>query len=197
SARELNQSRGKSLGESLKSIAGVTSLNTGNNVSKPVIHGLHSDRVLVLNNGIRQEGQQWGSEHAPEIDPFIAKNISVIKGAESIRYGANAIAGVVLVEPHQLRDSAGINGELNTVGASNGKSGVASAMLEGNIGKLKGLSWRLQGTTKQSGNIHTPDYFMKNTGVKEQNFSWALGFNQPKYGLKLFYSQFNSDIGIF
>jgi len=197
SIRELNQSRGKSLGESLKSIPGVTSLNTGNNVSKPVIHGLHSDRVLILNNGIRQEGQQWGSEHAPEIDPFIAKNISVIKGAESIRYGANAIAGVVLVEPHQLRDSAGINGELNTVGASNGKSGVASAMLEGNIGKLKGLSWRLQGTTKQSGNIHTPDYFMKNTGVKEQNFSWALGFNQPKYGLELFYSQFNSDMGIF
>jgi len=197
SIRELNQSRGKSLGESLKSLTGVTSLNTGNNVSKPVIHGLHSDRVLILNNGIRQEGQQWGSEHAPEIDPFIATNISVIKGAESIRYGANAIAGVVLVEPNQLRDSAGINGELNAVGGYNGRMGVVSAMLEGNIGKLKGLSWRLQGTTKQSGNIHTPDYFMKNTGVKEQNFSWALGFNQPKYGVELFYSQFNTDIGIF
>lgn len=195
--RELDQSRGKSLGESLKTLVGVTSLNTGNNVSKPIIHGLHSDRVLILNNGIRQEGQQWGSEHAPEIDPFIATKISVIKGAESIRYGANAIAGVILVEPSHLRDSTGINGELNMVGTSNGKMGVASGMLEGNIGKLKGLSWRLQGTTKQSGNINTPDYFMKNTGAREQNFSWALGFNQQKYGVELFYSQFNTDIGIF
>ena len=55
SVKEMNQSRGKSLGESLKSITGVTALNTGNSVSKPVIHGLHSDRVLILNNGVRLE----------------------------------------------------------------------------------------------------------------------------------------------
>lgn len=158
---------------------------------------MHSDRVLILNNGIRQEGQQWGNEHAPEIDPYIANNLSVIKGAEGIRYGANAIAGVVLVEPKALRDSAGINGELNLAGASNGQLGVSSAMLDGNVGKLKGLSWRLQGTLKKSGNVKTPDYYMKNTGLKEYNFSWALGFNKEKYGIEMFYSQFNTDIGIF
>ena len=197
SVKELNQSRGNSLGESLTSITGVNSLKTGSGISKPVIHGLHSDRVLILNNGIRQEGQQWGNEHAPEIDPFIANKLSVIKGADGIRYGANAIAGVILVEPRALRDSAGINGELNLAGASNGRMGVSSAMLDGNIGKLKGLSWRLQGTLKRAGNVNTPDYYMKNTGLKEYNFSWALGFNKEKYGIETFYSQFNSDIGIF
>jgi iron complex outermembrane receptor protein len=197
SGKELNQSRGKSLGESLKSITGVTTLNTGNSISKPVIHGLHSDRVLVLNNGIRQEGQQWGNEHAPEIDPYIADKLSVIKGADGIRYGANAIAGVVLVEPKALRDTAGVNGELNLGGASNGRLGVTSAMLEGNIGKLDGLSWRLQGTLKKLGNVSTPDYFLKNTGLEEYNFSWALGYNKELYGVELFYSQFNTDIGIF
>jgi iron complex outermembrane receptor protein len=197
SAKELNQSRGESLGESLKTITGVTSLNTGSSISKPVIHGLHSDRVLILNNGIRQEGQQWGNEHAPEIDPYIANKLSVIKGADGIRYGANAIAGVVLVEPRSLRDSSGMNGELNLAGASNGKLGVSSATLDGNIGKLKGLSWRLQGTLKRSGNVSTPNYYLKNTGLKEYNFSWALGFNKEKYGVETFYSQFNTDIGIF
>jgi len=197
SSEELNQSRGKSLGESLKQITGVTSLNTGNSISKPVIHGLHSDRVLILNNGIRQEGQQWGNEHAPEIDPYIANKLSVIKGAEGIRYGANAIAGVVLVEPGALRDSAGINGELNLAGASNGRLGVSSGMLEGNIGMLNGLSWRVQGTLKRSGNISSPDYFMKNTGLKEYNFSWASGYLKQKFGIETFYSQFNTDIGIF
>ncbi len=173
SVQELNQSRGKSLGESLKKITGVNTLNTGNSISKPVIHGLHSDRLLILNNGIRQEGQQWGSEHAPEIDPYIANKLSVIKGAEGVRYGANAIAGVVLVEPKALRDSSGMNGELNLAGASNGQLGVSSAMLDGNIVKLKGVAWRLQGTLKRSGNVNTPNYFMKNTGLKEYNFSWA------------------------
>ena len=197
SVKELNQSRGESLGESLKTITGVTSLNTGNSISKPVIHGLHSDRVLILNNGIRQEGQQWGNEHAPEIDPYIADKLSVIKGADGIRYGSNAIAGVVLVEPRALRDSSGMNGELNLAGASNGRLGVSSATLDGNIGKLKGLSWRLQGTLKRSGNVTTPNYYLKNTGLKEYNFSWALGFNKEKYGIEFFYSQFNTDIGIF
>lgn len=197
SIEELNQSRGKSLGESLKQITGVTSLNTGNSISKPVIHGLHSDRVLILNNGIRQEGQQWGNEHAPEIDPYIANKLSVIKGAEGIRFGANAIAGVVLVEPNALRDSSGINGELNLAGATNGRLGVSSGMLEGNIGKLKGLSWRVQGTLKRSGNISTPNYYMKNTGLKEYNFSWAAGYLKQKFGVETFYSQFNTDIGIF
>lgn len=197
SAKELHQSSGKSLGESLKKITGVTALNTGNSISKPVIHGLHSDRVLILNNGIRQEGQQWGNEHAPEIDPYIANKLSVIKGAEGIRYGANAIAGVVLVEPKALRDSSGVNGELNLAGSSNGRLGVSSGMLEGNIGKLNGLSWRVQGTLKRSGNVSAPNYFMKNTGLKEYNFSWATGYLKPKYGIETFYSQFNTDIGIF
>ena len=197
SEKELNQSRGESLGESLKKITGVTTLNTGSSISKPVIHGLHSDRVLILNNGIRQEGQQWGNEHAPEIDPYIANKLSVIKGADGVRYGANAIAGVVLVEPRALRDSAGINGELNLAGATNGRLGVSSGTLDGNVGKLKGLSWRLQGTLKRAGNVTTPNYYLKNTGVKEYNFSWALGFNKAKYGIETFYSQFNTDIGIF
>lgn len=60
SIEKLNQSKGLSLGEALKSVTGVSTLNTGNSISKPVIHGLHSNRILILNNGIRQEGQQWG-----------------------------------------------------------------------------------------------------------------------------------------
>ena len=57
--KELAATRGLTLGESLQRIAGVTVLQTGNNIYKPVIQGLHSSRVLILNNGIRQEGQQW------------------------------------------------------------------------------------------------------------------------------------------
>jgi iron complex outermembrane receptor protein len=197
SEEKLNQYKGQSLGDALKSVPGVNSLNTGNSVSKPVIHGMHSNRILVLNNGIRQEGQQWGIEHAPEVDPFIANKLSVIKGANSIRYGSDAIAGVILIETKPLRDSAGIGGELNLIGMTNGKAGTVSAYLEGNFKKLNPLSWRVQGTLKHGGNISAPDYILVNTGLKEYNFSYALGWNKKNYGAEIFYSQFNTTFGIF
>ena len=99
---QLDATRGLSLGESLKSIAGVNSLQTGPSISKPVIHGVYSNRVLIMNNGVRQEGQNWGNDHAPEIDPFIATKVTVIKGAASIRYGSDAIGGVILLDPKDL-----------------------------------------------------------------------------------------------
>ena len=170
---------------------------TGPSIFKPMIHGLHSNRVLILNNGIRQEGQQWGSEHGPEIDPFIASELKVVKGANGVRYGPDAIAGVVLVEPAALRDSAGLGGRLDLVGMSNGRTGAVSGMLEGNFGKIPALAWRVQGTLKRGGDVHTPDYFLNNTGLREYNFSAAAGWTKKNYGVDVFYSQFNTDIGIF
>lgn len=195
-AAELDKTRGQSLGAALKNITGVNTLQTGATISKPIIHGLHSNRILILNNGIRQEGQQWGSEHAPEIDPFIANKITVIKGASSVRYGSDAIAGVILVEPNKLRDSAGVDGELNLVGNSNGRGGAVSGMVEQNFKKISALSWRLQGTLKKNGTIATPNYYLKNTAMEEYNFSGTIGWTKQKYGVELFYSQFNTNIAI-
>lgn len=195
--KDLDKTKGLNLGESLKQISGVTTLNTGSTISKPMIHGMQGYRLLILNNGIRQEGQQWGNEHAPEIDPFIAQKISVVKGASSVRYGSDAMAGVVLVEPNNLPDTAGIKGEINLVGMSNGQTGVASGILEGQFKKMKGLSWRAQGTLKKGGSIKTPDYYLRNTGVQESNFSYTLGYHRKNWGIEAYYSQFNTKIGIF
>ncbi|MGL5892812.1 MAG: TonB-dependent receptor plug domain-containing protein, partial [Bacteroidia bacterium] len=152
SGRILEQVRGKSLGEALTVVTGVTALQTGSNIAKPMIHGLHSNRIIILNNGVRQEGQQWGLEHAPEIDPFTASKITVIKGAGSMRYGSDALGGVVLVEPSEIRDSAGIGGELNLAGFTNNREGNASLMLEQNLKRLPAFSWRVQGSLKRGGN---------------------------------------------
>jgi iron complex outermembrane recepter protein len=197
---ELDRQKGKNLGEALKTIAGVNALQTGNSISKPVIQGLHSNRVLVLNNGVRQEGQQWGSEHAPEIDPFVAQNIAVVKGAAGVRYGSDAIAGVILLSPKSLPSQKGIKGEINLVGASNGRQGVFSGILEGNLKRKaqdNGLAWRIQGTAKRSGNIRTPNYYLANTGVREVNFSAALGYQKYHWGFDVFFSRFSTQLGIF
>ncbi len=198
SGAALDQTRGQSLGESLKSLTGLYSIQTGPSISKPVIHGLYSNRIIILNNGIRQEDQQWGTEHAPQVDQFLASRLTVIKGAASIRYGSDAIGGVILVEPKAMPTLPGINGEINIVGATNGGLGVASAMLEGGFSKkLAGLSWRLQGTLKRSGYVKTPDYYLENTSYHENNVSGDLHYDNRKFGIELFYSQFDTKIGLF
>lgn len=193
----LDQTRGQTLGDALKTISGVTLLQTGASISKPVIHGLHSNRVLIMNNGVRQEGQQWGSEHAPEIDPFIAKRMTVVKGASGVRYGSDAIGGVILIEPEELPKNGKISGEVNTVAFSNGRMGVVSGTLQGSVPRWEGFGWRVQGTLKNGGNIRTPNYFLANTGVQEQNFSTTVGYRNSQWGVELFYSQFQTNLGIF
>lgn len=192
--RDLFQKTGENLAESLKGLTGVTAIQTGSSISKPVIHGMHSNRILIMNNGVRQEGQQWGSEHAPEIDPFVATRLSVVKGAAGVRYGSDAIGGVILVDPEELPYQKRISGEVNAVGFANGRQGVVSGTMQGGF---KNFAWRAQGTLKRGGNIKTPDYYLDNTGIKEENFSLAAGYRKKGFGVDLFYSQFVTQIGIF
>lgn len=194
---QLFQSIGSTLGESLKSVPGLNSLQTGPAVSKPIIHGLHSNRVLILNNGIRQEGQQWGSEHAPEIDPFIASKITILKGAASVRYGSDAISGAVLLEPPTLAPQQKLEGEMNVVGATNGRMGVASGMLQGKTGKPDGLSWRVQGTLKRAGNFKTARYYLENTGLSEGDYSLTTSYKKKNFGTEIYFSSFQNKTGIF
>jgi iron complex outermembrane receptor protein len=194
----LDATRGQSLGESLKTLPGLYSIQTGPSISKPVIHGLYSNRIVTLNNGIRQEDQQWGTEHAPQIDPFLAARLTVIKGAASIRYGSDAIGGVILVEPKAMPTAPGLGGELNLVGGTNGRQGTVSGLLEQAFGqKLAGLSWRLQGTLKRVGYTKTPTYYLENSSYREDDFSGTLSYSRRHAGVEVFFSQYNATVGLF
>lgn len=197
SGKELEQTHGLSLGESLKSMTGINTLQTGPSIFKPVIHGVYSNRILIVNNGVRQEGQNWGNDHAPEIDPFIATRLTVIKGPASIRYGSDAIGGVILVEPKEVRTEPGVGGHLDLVGMSNGQAGIVSGMVEGAAaGKLKGLSFRLQGTLKKAGDAQAAHYYLGNTGYNESDYSATLRYAQPNYEAEVYFSEFITKIGI-
>jgi len=195
-AGELEEVKGKSLGETLQNLTGVNSIQTGPAIFKPVIHGVHSQRVLILNNGIRQEGQQWGAEHAPEIDPFIANNIVVIKDAGAIKYGTDALGGVIIITPADLPTNQKLGGEFHLIGNTNGRAGIVSGLLEGGLKNFKGWGWRVQGTGKKSGDSHAADYNLTNTGFRELNYSASAGYHEETKGMEVFYSHFNTTIGI-
>jgi iron complex outermembrane receptor protein len=197
SGKALQETKGLSLSEALSKINGVTMLQTGSTISKPVIHGLHSNRILTINNGVRQEGQQWGNEHAPEIDPFIADKLVVIKGVDELRYGSDAIGGLILVEPKPLRNIPGYSAELNTAYFSNNMQYVVSGVFEQQLRKQPAFRYRLQGTFKKGANATTPDYRLNNTGSEEKNFSLTAGWKKEQFNTELFYSQFTTKVGIF
>ena len=192
----LELTRGESLGEALKRLPGLNSIQTGPAISKPVIHGMHSNRVLIYNSGVRIEGQQWGSEHAPEIDPFLATEITVVKGAASVQYGPDALGGVILVNPDGLNFHRHFSGNINVVGASNNRQGSVSASVDGAT-RNEQFAWRLQSTVKKGGNSKTPDYYLNNTGLQELNGSLTLGYKKKRTEATLFMSSFNTTIGIF
>ncbi|RYY15865.1 MAG: TonB-dependent receptor, partial [Chitinophagaceae bacterium] len=197
SGRELEQSRGQNLAEALSRLNGVSMLQTGSTVSKPVIHGLHGNRILTINNGVRQEGQQWGNEHAPEIDPFIAGKLLVIKGVDELKYGSDAIGGVILVEPKPLMTTAGEMAELNAGYFTNNRQWIGSGMFEQQLKSLPSFTYRIQGTYKRGANSTTPDYRLNNTGSEEKNFSLTAGWKKHRFSSELFYSFFDTRLGIF
>lgn len=195
--KALEETKGFSLAEALSRINGVTQLQTGSTISKPVIHGLHGSRILTINNGVRQEGQQWGNEHAPEIDPFIAGKLVVIKGVDELKYGSDAIAGVILVEARPLRLQSGYAAEINAGYFTNNRQYVVSGTWEQQVRKWAGFRYRLQGTFKKGANINTPNYRLNNTANQEANFSVTTGWKKDRFNAEMYYSFFSTQVGIF
>ncbi|MBD1432169.1 TonB-dependent receptor [Sphingobacterium sp. DN00404] len=197
STQEMQENKGKPLAESLTDISGVSTIGMGSSIVKPVINGLHSNRILILNNGVRQEGQQWGIEHAPEIDPFTADQLEVVKGAQGVRYGADALGGVILVSANDIDLEKEWKGDIDVIGQSNGRGGMINVLLEGAVKALPGLGWRMQTSGKKLGNYKTADYFLGNTGVDEFNYAGTLQYKKDKNQLELYFSHFGTQLGIF
>lgn len=183
----------QSLGDVLKEIAGVSALKTGNSIVKPVINGLHSNRVVTLNQGIRIEDQQWGVEHAPNIDINAIQKIKVIKGSAALQYGGDAIGGVVLLESQSIKTDTLIGKTLVSL-HSNGRGGNAATSLF--QAKEKGLNWNFNASMKYFGDRETKNYILSNSGNREQNFSGGLSYQIAKHDISAYYSLYNSQVGI-
>lgn len=183
----------QTLGEALKEVSGVSILKTGSTIVKPVINGLHSNRVPIINNNVRLEDQQWGTEHAPNFDINSAGKITVIKGASALQYGGDAIGGIVVIEPEVIKKDTLVGKTILNL-ASNGMGGSLSSSLQ--KGNRYGWSWNALGTFKYLGDRETPDYVLSNSGNREQNFSGGIRYAQEKYNFNAMYSFYNAQIGI-
>jgi len=192
--KTIEQFSGKSLGDALQEIEGVSALKTGSSIVKPIINGLHSSRVPVIANNTRLEDQEWGSEHAPNIDLNSASNIQVIKGAGALQYGGDAVGGIVVINSEPVPRKDTLYGKALLTLHSNGRGGILSTSFA--KGYATGWFWNTTLSGKVMGDLESPDYVLSNTGNREQNTFVQGGFKNPDNGVWVTYSLFNAQTGI-
>lgn len=180
--------------DAVSKVAGVTQISTGQAISKPVIRGLSFNRIVTVNDGVKQQGQQWGDEHGVEIDQFSAYRVEVLRGAASLLYGADALGGVInILEPLTVSDGV-IKAEVITDYSTNGGLSSNSAMLTGNT---TGFVWRGRATYKNAYSFKTPDYYFPNSGFNETSLSAMLGLNKAWGYSHINISSFTNNIGFY
>lgn len=173
---------------------GVSQLTTGPAISKPIIRGLGYNRLVVINDGVRQEGQQWGDEHGIEIDENSVSRVEIVKGPASLIYGSDALAGVVnFITTSPLPENTVKANLLGTYGSNN-----KQRSFYGSIGSSRnGFNWNAWGDY-----VAAADYKNKydgkvwNSKFNERNFGGYVGYNGAWGYSHLIVSNFNQKLGI-
>lgn len=192
---EIEKNSNENLGNLIAKISGVNVLKTGNSIAKPVIRGLYGSRVLVYNNAVRLSEQEWGVEHAPSVDPNAFEHLEVIKGAGALKYGGDAIGGVIALEPKLFSAKDTLTGKALLSGFSNGR-GISFST---DLSKTWENRWfvKAQGSFKKSGDFSTPDFSLQNTASQENAFSFGFGKRSFEEGIEFYYAANTQEFGIF
>ncbi len=193
-AAKIEQFSSGSLADITKTVAGVSSLNTGNNVVKPIIHGLHSSRVITMQNGVRMQDQEWGLEHAPTVDVNALQQISVVKGASALAYSGDAIGGAIVLKPAKVLKIDSLYGKtITTFDANNTGFSVSSSVTKTTE---KGWYFNGQASYRRFGDSRAPDYVLSNTGLDFKAFSLQTGFKSFEESYNFYYSYVDNEIGV-
>lgn len=192
----------------LEQLPGLSAINTGVGVAKPVIRGLSFQRIIVNHNGIKQEGQQWGADHGLEIDQYDVERLEILKGPVSLMYGSDGLGGVINVLPMRIPLENLWKANVQTVYKSNNNHLASSGQLVFRKNQFFGAA---RFTTQDFGDYVVPaDSFvyntyilpiynqhLKNTAGQERNVNAQFGLIQDKWKLRLFVSRYQLEAGIF
>lgn len=157
-----------------KTVPGVAAIGTGPAISKPVIRGLGYNRVVVVNDGMRQEGQQWGDEHGIEVDDYSVQRVEVLKGPASLMYGSDAMGGVVNIQSYAPapEGTMGVN-VLSEYQTNNRLRGVYANV----NGTKNGIDWNAYGSYKGAQDYQNKyDGRVFNSKFYNRNFGGLLGY---------------------
>lgn len=176
SPRELQETSATNIVDAVSRQPGVAQITTGSGISKPVIRGLGYNRIVVVNDGIRQEGQQWGDEHGIEIDPQAVHSVEILKGPASLMYGSDAMAGVLVFHEEPVMPLGKMTAQAGGEYQSNQSLYNYTVDFAGNRG---GLVWNWRWSEKDAG-AYGNKYDSKVSGSQfhERALTGMLGLNR-------------------
>lgn len=190
----LLQSSSSNIIDALTKIPGVAQLSTGPAISKPFIRGLGFNRVVVVNEAVRQEGQQWGDEHGVEIDELSVGRVEIVKGPASLIYGSDALAGVINFITNTPVAEGTFKGNILTNYQSNNGLMASNVNLASNY---NGLNWNVYGTYKSAGDYKNKyDGKVLNSRFTERNFGGYIGLNKSWGYSHFVFSRFYQQLGL-
>ncbi len=186
---ELRMAAATNIIDAVSKLPGLSQVTTGGGIAKPVIRGLGYNRVVVVADGVRQEGQQWGDEHGVEIDANAVSSVEVLKGPASLLYGSDALAGVLKLNTDPVvplgKMRLNVNSEYHT------NNGLVNYSLNFG-GNKQGLSWNVRYGDKFAHAYKTPcDGYVPNSQFRERAFSGMLGVNKSWGHTRLIGSYFH------
>lgn len=155
---------------------GMAQVTTGSSISKPIIRGLGYNRVAVVNDGIRQEGQQWGDEHGIEMDGQAVSSVEILKGPASLMYGSDAMAGVLIFhnDPILPKGTMAANASLGYQ-TNNGLFDYSLNF----AGNKQPLSWNVRYSERMAHAYHNKyDGYVVNSQFHERALSGLLGWHR-------------------
>ena len=176
SPAELHSSTGSNLIDAISRHPGLSQISTGSGISKPVIRGLGYNRVVVVDQGIRQEGQQWGDEHGLEVASEAVHSVEVLKGPASLMYGSDAIAGVIVLHPEPVLDEGVM--QLHVGGEYQSNQGLWEYVV-GYTGNVDGMVWNWHYTDKAAHAYHNDlDGYVPGSCFGEKDIQGMLGVSK-------------------
>ncbi len=173
--QQLEQNNSSNIIDAIAKQPGISQVTTGPGISKPVIRGLGYNRIITLNDGIRQEGQQWGDEHGIEVDEASVYKIEILKGPASLAFGSDALAGVINFLSAPTLPEGEISGKILAGYQTNNGLLNFSANIAGN---KHGLIFDVRYSNKMAHAYQNKyDGYVLNSGFKEQSANAIIGLN--------------------
>ncbi|MGZ0018146.1 TonB-dependent receptor [Nitrosomonas sp. wSCUT-2] len=167
--RSLRLQQGDTLGQTLQGELGVSNASFGPGVGIPVIRGLTGSRVRILQNGVgSHDATSLSPDHAVAIDPLMADAIQILRGPEVIRYGGNAIGGVVDVNDNRIPDKRvkqPVSGSAESRYDTNGNGTHSAFRL--NTGKDR-FAFNLGGFFRQRDDVRIPGKAIDEALIEQQ-----------------------------
>ena len=194
---EILATQGPTITDTLQTKPGIIGSTFAAGANRPIIRGLDSYRVRTQENGIgTHDVAALSEDHAIPVDPFAADRVEVVRGPATLRYGSQAIAGVVSVENNRIPSfvpprgfTAEMKGGLSSV--DDGRDGAFAVTAGSGNFVVHADAFR-----RRAEDYDTPHGTQANSFVESDGFALGTSYVWSRGFIGVAFTRFNSLYGI-